>query len=70
MSRRTESPNSGRLELQSMLANMAIAVEGSPALVYAVARMIDSGAKNIAKVVLKARLPILSHVSLHLKPEI
>jgi len=53
-----------------MLANMAIAVEGSPALVYAVARMIDSGAKNIAKVVLKARLPILSHVSLHLKPEI
>ncbi len=53
-----------------MLADMAIAVEGSPALVYAAPRMIDSGAKNIAKVVLKARLPILSHVSLHLEPEI
>jgi alkylation response protein AidB-like acyl-CoA dehydrogenase len=35
--------------IQFMLADMAIAVEASRALVYSAARMIDSGAKNIAK---------------------
>jgi alkylation response protein AidB-like acyl-CoA dehydrogenase len=35
--------------IQFMLADMAIAVEASRALVYASARMIDSGAKDIAK---------------------
>jgi butyryl-CoA dehydrogenase len=35
--------------LQFMLADMAIAVEASRALVYSAARMIDSGAKDIAK---------------------
>ena len=35
--------------VQFMLADMAIAVEGARALVYAAARMIDSGAKNVAK---------------------
>ncbi|MGD2134558.1 MAG: acyl-CoA dehydrogenase family protein [Gemmatimonadales bacterium] len=35
--------------LQFMLADMAIGVEASRALVYSAARMIDSGAKDIAK---------------------
>lgn len=35
--------------VQFMLADMAIAVEGARALVYSAARMIDSGAKNVAK---------------------
>ena len=35
--------------IQFMLADMAIAVEASRALVYAAARMIDAGAKNVAK---------------------
>jgi alkylation response protein AidB-like acyl-CoA dehydrogenase len=35
--------------VQFMLADMAIAVEASRALVYSAARMIDAGAKNIAK---------------------
>jgi alkylation response protein AidB-like acyl-CoA dehydrogenase len=35
--------------VQFMLADMAIAVEASRALVYSAARMIDSGAKDIAK---------------------
>lgn len=35
--------------LQFMLADMAIAVEGSRSLVYSAARMIDAGAKNISK---------------------
>ncbi len=35
--------------VQFMLANMAIAVEASRALVYSAARMIDSGARDIAK---------------------
>ncbi len=35
--------------VQFMLADMAIAVEASRALVYGAARMIDSGSKNIAK---------------------
>lgn len=35
--------------LQFMLADMGIQVEGARALVYSAARMIDSGAKNIAK---------------------
>ncbi len=33
-----------------MLADMAIQVEASRALIYSAARMIDSGAKDIAKV--------------------
>ncbi|MFH1552594.1 MAG: acyl-CoA dehydrogenase family protein [Candidatus Omnitrophota bacterium] len=36
--------------IQFMLADMAIQTEASRALVYSAARMIDSGAKNIAKV--------------------
>ena len=36
--------------VQFMLADMAIQIEASRALIYAAARMIDSGAKNIAKV--------------------
>jgi alkylation response protein AidB-like acyl-CoA dehydrogenase len=35
--------------VQFMLADMSIAVEGARALVYTAARMIDSGAKNVAK---------------------
>ncbi len=35
--------------VQFMLADMAIAVEGARALVYSAARMIDSGATNVAK---------------------
>jgi len=35
--------------VQFMLADMAIGVEGARALVYSAARMIDSGAKDIAK---------------------
>jgi butyryl-CoA dehydrogenase len=35
--------------IQFMLADMAIAVEASRALVYSAARMIDSGAKHVAK---------------------
>ena len=36
--------------IQFMLADMAIAVEASRALIYSAARMIDSGAKNVAKI--------------------
>ena len=36
--------------IQFMLADMAISIEASRALIYSSARMIDSGAKNIAKV--------------------
>jgi alkylation response protein AidB-like acyl-CoA dehydrogenase len=36
--------------IQFMLADMAIQIEASRSLIYAAARMIDSGAKNIAKV--------------------
>ncbi len=36
--------------IQFMLADMAIQVEASRALIYSAARMIDSGAKNISKV--------------------
>ncbi len=36
--------------LQFMLADMAIQIEAARALIYAAARMIDSGAKDIAKV--------------------
>ncbi len=36
--------------IQFMLADMAIQVEASRALIYSAARMIDSGAKNVAKV--------------------
>ncbi|MFH1836581.1 MAG: acyl-CoA dehydrogenase family protein [Candidatus Omnitrophota bacterium] len=36
--------------VQFMLADMAIQIEASRALIYSAARMIDSGAKNVAKV--------------------
>ncbi|MBL7072482.1 MAG: acyl-CoA dehydrogenase family protein [Candidatus Omnitrophica bacterium] len=36
--------------IQFMLADMAIAVEASRAMIYSAARMIDSGAKNVAKI--------------------
>lgn len=36
--------------IQFMLADMAIAVEASRALIYSAARMIDSGAKGVAKI--------------------
>ncbi|MFH1310069.1 MAG: acyl-CoA dehydrogenase family protein [Candidatus Omnitrophota bacterium] len=36
--------------IQFMLADMAMQVEASRALIYSAARMIDSGAKNVAKV--------------------
>lgn len=36
--------------IQFMLADMAIQIEASRALIYSAARMIDSGAKNVAKV--------------------
>jgi len=36
--------------IQFMLADMAIAVEAARALIYSAARMIDSGAKNVAKI--------------------
>lgn len=36
--------------IQFMLADMAIQIEAARALIYSAARMIDSGAKNIAKV--------------------
>ena len=42
--------------VQHMLADMATAIEASRALVYAVARTIDSGAKDIAKLSAMAKL--------------
>jgi alkylation response protein AidB-like acyl-CoA dehydrogenase len=44
------SPISKFQGIQFMLADMAIQVEASRALIYSAARMIDSGAKDIAKI--------------------
>lgn len=47
---------SGFQGIQFMLANMATKVESARALVYAACRMIDSGAKNIAKISAMAKM--------------
>ncbi|MFH1779325.1 MAG: acyl-CoA dehydrogenase family protein [Candidatus Omnitrophota bacterium] len=49
-------PISGFQGIQFMLADMATEIEAARALVYATARMIDSGAKNIAKESAMAKL--------------
>lgn len=44
-----EHPISSFQAIQHMLANMAIEIEAARALIYATARMIDSGAKNFSE---------------------
>ena len=49
-------PISSFQAIQHMLANMATEIEASRALVYATARMVDSGAKSVAKESAMAKL--------------
>ena len=49
-------PISSFQAIQHMLANMATEIEAARALVYATARMVDSGAKSVAKESAMAKL--------------